>query len=295
VGKVKDLAGQKFGSLTVLQQATNGKWNEARWVCLCDCGKTVIKTTAELTRKRYPATSCGCQRKTRLEDLTGRRFGYLTVLERAENNNQGKTQWKCRCFCGNEIIVPAGDLKKPNREYMSCGCMKWITIAKKRRTHGMSHHPAWGVWHSMKQRCLDVNHPAFHNYGGRGISVCDRWLENFENFWQDMGSTWKKGLELDRVDNNRGYEPGNCRWVERKTNNRNRRTNRVVDSPLGRMTVAELSEKTGIGVTTLLYRLDHGWPTESLCVPPDTRNVSTTSGIVVRGTDSQFGTEEEPA
>ena len=105
-----------------------------------------------------------------------------------------------------------------------------------------------------------------------------------------MGPTWKKGLELDRIDNDKGYGPENCHWVTRKENTRNTRKSRIVNSPLGRITVGELSEKTGIGVTTLLYRLDHNWPTESLCIPPDVRNKSTISGIVVRGTDSQFGT-----
>ena len=226
----------------------------------------------------------------KLEDLTGRRFGYLTVLNRVENDAHGKTQWRCLCFCGNETVVAASDLKKSNRDKRSCGCMTWITIRESRKTHGLSHHPAWGVWHSMKQRCLDPNHHAYHNYGGRGITVCERWQESFENFWEDMGPTWKKGLELDRIDNDKGYGPENCHWVTRKENTRNTRKSRIVNSPLGRITVGELSEKTGIGVTTLLYRLDHNWPTESLCIPPDVRNKSTISGIVVRGTDSQFGT-----
>ena len=293
MGKAVDLTGRRFGFLTVKKPAENGKWGESRWECLCDCGNVVNKSTADLTRRKKPSTSCGCQRKSRLIDLSGNRYGYLTVLERAENNKRGQTCWRCLCFCGDEIVVPASELKKPNREYMSCGCMKDLTIAMKKRTHGMSRHPAWGVWHSMKQRCLDPGHPAYHNYGGRGITVCDRWLKSFENFWEDMGPTWKKGLDLDRIDNNIGYMPENCRWTERKLNNRNRRINRIIDSPLGRMTVSELSEKTGIGVTTLLYRLNHGWPIESLCILPDFRNMSTTSGIVVRGIDSLYGTQEQ--
>ena len=157
----------------------------------------------------------------------------------------------------------------------------------------MTHHPAFGVWHSMKQRCMDPNHPAYHNYGGRGITVCQEWAESFERFWEAMGPTYQRGLELDRINNEEGYYPGNCRWVSRKINSRNKRGSRLVDSPFGRITVSELSEKTDIGVTTLLYRLDHNWPTELLCIPPDSRNKSTTSGIVVRGTDLQYMTRKQ--
>jgi len=157
----------------------------------------------------------------------------------------------------------------------------------------MSHHPTFGVWHSMKQRCEDVNHPAYHNYGQRGIAVCAAWDHSFENFWKDMGPTYKPGLDLDRIDNNRGYSPDNCRWTTRKINNRNRRTNRRINTPYGEMTLAALADLTGIGVTTLCYRLAHNWPTELLCVTPDVRNLCTTSEIVVRGTDLSYGTTEK--
>ena len=243
----------------------------------------------------------GCSRRTdqssqrkdgwsvsRLIDLTGQKFHYLTVLERAENTKDGKTQWLCQCVCGRKTVVAASDLKRKRYSTKSCGCMSSSLIAKARKTHGMSHHPAWGVWHSMKQRCMDPNHPAYHNYGGRGITVCQEWLDSFETFWADMGPTYQRGMDLDRINNNGGYHPGNCRWVSRKINSRNKRDSRMVDSSFGRITVAELSEKTGIGVTTLLYRLDHNWPAKLLCIPPDLRNKSTTSGIVVRGTDLQY-------
>ena len=292
MGKVRDLTGQKFGFLTVLRQGGLGKWGEARWEVLCECGNIINVSLSDLTRKRHPVRSCGCQRKSRLIDLSGQTFHYLTVLERAENNAQGKPQWLCQCICGKQVVVSTWDLLDKKYPTKSCGCMRNQLIGEAQKTHGMSYHPAFAVWHSMKQRCLDTNHHAYHNYGGRGITVCDRWLESFENFWNDMGASWQKGLELDRIDNNKGYSPENCRWGERKLNARNRRTNRTIDSPLGRMSVSELAERTGIGETTLLYRLDHDWPTESLCIKPDARNVCTTSGIVVRGTDLPSGIQE---
>ena len=221
-------------------------------------------------------------------DLTGQQYHYLTALYRVENNHQGKPRWRCRCVCGREVNVSASDLKKKKYPTMSCGCMKRRLIGEGTRTHGMSKHPAWAVWHSMKQRCLSSNHQAYHNYGERGITVCPEWLQSFDNFWRDMGPTYLPGMDLDRIDNNQGYSPNNCRWVSRKETNRNKRSNRLINSPLGIMTVSELCEKTGIGETTMLYRLDHNWPPELLCAKPDVRNLCTTSKIVVRGTDSQY-------
>ena len=258
--------GMRYGALEVIGENTE---NDRRWICRCDCGNVINRNSTELTRKRYPTRSCGCQRKTRLEDLTGQQFHYLTVIERAEDSKQGKTQWLCRCICGNTVVVAAGDLKKKRHPHKSCGCMSKKLIAEFKSTHGMSKHPAWGVWHSMKQRCEDTNHPAFHNYGGRGITVCDRWQSSFENFWEDMGPTYSPGLDLDRIDNDKGYAQDNCRWVSRKINCRNRRCSRYTDSVYGRRNVAELSEITGIGETTLLYRLQMGYPDELLCLPPD--------------------------
>lgn len=224
-------------------------------------------------------------------DLTGHQYSYLMVLKREGSNRHGKPTWRCRCVCGREIVVPGYYLNRKGRKYhqRSCGCMKNKLISQAQTKHGMSHHPAFAVWHSMKQRCEDPQHRAYQNYGGRGIKVCEEWQRSFETFWHDMGSTYKQGLELDRIDNDKGYCAENCRWVERKINARNRRVTRLIDTPYGRMSVAELCELTGIGETTILYRLDHKWPTEFLCAKPDYRNVYTTSGIVVRGTDSQCG------
>ena len=217
---------------------------------------------------------------------------YLTVLTRANNAKQGKAQWLCQCDCGNRKILSSEHLISKSHPAKSCGCMTRALISKGNSKHGMAHHPAFGVWHSMKQRCEDSNHPAFHNYGARGIAVCPQWRNDFAQFWRDMGPTYQTGLELDRMDNNKGYSPENCRWVSRKVNNRNRRSNHVIDTPYGRMTVASFSELTGIGVTTILYRVSHKWPTELLCVRPDVRNVCMTSEIAVRGTDLLFGTSK---
>ena len=228
---------------------------------------------------------------SKLKDLTGQTFGYLTVIKRAENTKDGKPKWLCRCVCGRLKKVAGSDLKKKKHSTRSCGCMKGLLIGRATTTHGLSHHPIWAVWHSLRQRCLNPHAQAYKNYGGRGITVCERWRESFQNFLDDMGPSYKHGLQLDRIDNNKGYSPENCHWVTSKENSRNKRTNRVV--PFYGKTISELSEESGIGVTTLCYRLGHNWPPELLLTKPNVRNVCTTSGIVVRGTASPSTTPRQ--
>ena len=213
-------------------------------------------------------------------DWTGHRFGTQTILGVTERQDaHGRHYWTARCDCGRVHEVLIRDVKRNT----SCGCRKNATIAAKRRAHGMSKHPAWAVWQGMKQRCTDPNHKAWKNYGGRGITVCDRWLHSFEAFWADMGLTYQPGLDIDRRDNDAGYTPENCRWVTRKVQNNNRRTNIKINTPRGRMTVAELADQTGINRTTLYYRVAHGVAADCLCTPADVRNRFTTSKTAGRG------------
>jgi hypothetical protein len=153
---------------------------------------------------------------------------------------------------------------------VSCGCKKKELLSAANQRHGMSRHPVFAVWRSMLDRCRLPSHQAWNNYGGRGIIVCQRWQESFENFWVDMGPTYQRGLCLDRIDNNGPYAPENCRWATYRQQARNTRKTRMVDSPLGRMLVCELSELTGIGQTTLLYRISRGVTGEALISKPNT-------------------------
>jgi len=206
----------------------------------------------------------------RLTDLTGQRFGSRTVLgPAAQRTGDGRVQWRTRCDCGQERICRTRDVKR-SKACRNCVVMPGAV------THGMSRHPAFHVWDSMRARCHNPQHQAWHNYGARGIRVCNRWRKSFESFWADMGLTYQRGLDLDRIDNNKGYRPGNCRWVTRKVNARNKRTNRIINTPLGLMTVAEAAERSGIGVTTLHYRLRHNVPTRLLFATADVRNRFTT-------------------
>ena len=160
----------------------------------------------------------------KLIDLTDQMFGRLTVLERAENNKHGMARWHCVCLCGKTITIRSSSLVSGHTK--SCGCLKIEGIRKLKTTHGMVHHPAYISWLNMKTRCGYKNHHGWVNYGGRGISVCERWFDSFENFWADMGNTYKEGLSIDRIDNEKGYSPGNCRWATKVQQTNNTRMSR---------------------------------------------------------------------
>lgn len=189
-------------------------------------------------------------------DLSGQRFGRLTVICRAGRDKNHLLLWKCRCDCGNTIITRGQDLRR--RKSQSCGCLKIESLVNRSQKHGMTGKRPYRIWKNMKTRCLNPNSPSYPDYGGRGIKICKRWRENFENFWADMGSTYQDNLEIDRINHDGNYCPENCRWASDKIQNRNTRANHFVSSPLGYMTISELSEKTGIPYSTLKVRIYKG-------------------------------------
>ena len=126
-------------------------------------------------------------------------------------------------------------------------------------THHMTKSPTWRVWIKMRERCNDSNHLWYKNYGGRGIKVCDRWQNSFENFFADMGER-PEGMTIERKDGNKDYSPGNCIWATRKEQARNTRKNVVLVFNNESHCLAEWSEITSIPVGTLQFRISHGWP-----------------------------------
>jgi hypothetical protein len=150
-------------------------------------------------------------------DLKGVTFGRLVVTgEDTVRSRDGKVKWFCRCNCGALKSILGRALLSGNTK--SCGCL-WREI---KSSHILCKHPIYSVYSNMKMRCYNTKAAGYKNYGGRGITVCDRWLESTQNFIEDMESGYSEGLQLDRVDNNKGYCKENCRWVTKTQNSYNR-------------------------------------------------------------------------
>jgi len=202
------------------------------WQCRCDCGKSTLVPTSNL--KTGNTKSCGClQREATsrclIRNLAGRRFGRLIAIALADRRRRGGVAWKCRCDCGAIIRVTSCDLVSDGTR--SCGCLareNKSLIGKANSKHGHARRgnactPEYRSWHAAKNRCFNPKTLGYHNYGGRGITMCDRWRDSFEAFLADMGER-PPGTSLDRFPNNDGnYEPGNCRWATPKEQAANKR------------------------------------------------------------------------
>lgn len=194
-------------------------------------------------------------------DLVGHRFGRLVVIKPMGHNSKGRALWLCKCDCGNERIINVECLKYGYSK--SCGCLR--AEGNSKRTHGLSFSRLWRIHSQMKVRCYDKKSDAYKNYGARGITICDEWLgenglKNFSEWAYSNGYSEK--LTIDRKDNSKGYSPDNCRWTDRKTQNRNRRTNHFITYQGESKTIAEWSEVTGIKYHTLKCRIKAGWNVE---------------------------------
>ncbi len=213
-----------------------------------------------------PGESTPCSPKVS-QDLTGQKFGRLTVLLlEPVRMRGGARRWRCRCDCGNETVVVTGSLKRGMSR--SCGCFKLERLAECFRTHGSSRTGIYWVWSGMIQRCCNPKSKYFHNYGGRGITVCREWRESFEAFQASVGPRPSPKHTIDRIDNERGYEPGNVRWSTRKEQNNNTRKNRLVTAFGETLTLSQWSERFGIKALTIRARLEKGiTPEEALTKP----------------------------
>lgn len=190
-------------------------------------------------------------------DLTGKQFGLLRARSRAGKDKFGAWLWECECRCGKFVRVRGATLNAGKTK--ACASCARVAV---NTTHGMSKTSLYIRWQAMKARTSNPNQSQYHDYGGRGIKVCDQWLASFENFAADMGPTFSPELELDRIDVNGNYEPNNCRWITPADQQLNKRNNHVLSFRGETLTVTEWARRIGAKPNTLTTRIRRGWPTE---------------------------------
>lgn len=193
----EDLTGRIIGNWTVSKR---NEENPNYWHCQCVCGAERIMAANDIRHSR--PKSCGCVKRVfKRKDLTGKKFGYWVVLGFAEKRNR-YSLWNCRCVCGKEKAVLASTLMTGSSK--SCGC--------KRKPPGYSKSPTYRSWMAMRQRCNNPKSDNYARYGALGITVCRSWNKSFKDFLKDMGIR-PEGTTLDRIENSKGYFPGNVRWA----------------------------------------------------------------------------------
>ena len=289
----QNLLGRTFGYLEVLDYRGNNKHGKALWLCRCKCGNEKVFIGSQLIGGH--SQSCGCYKssyqaekwKEKLPsyDIAGHRFGRLEVVRFSERRS-GEPYWLCKCDCGSEKAIAGSSLKKGISQ--SCGCLM-RELSKERNTRRLLRHghavngrvtPEYRAWHAMIERCRNPNVKQFKDYGGRGISVCERWRE-FEKFYADMGDRPGDDYSLDRVNNSGNYEPGNCEWRQEVPQARNRRSNRMVEFGGETRCLAEWCEILDKSYQTVLERLLAGWSPHLALTTPSKQYRGTKSGSPV--------------
>lgn len=268
-----DISGQVFGEFTALYPDEEAGHKNPRWVCRCSCGKIVSVRKYALISGQAKDCHAPCHSK-----LVGMRRGRFVVLPEAETRN-GIRYYKCLCDCGNIFYISSSHIH--NKNVVSCGCRR-REVGKETGTHHMTDTRIYSIWEKMKARCTNSNLPGFNNYGGRGIKVCQEWMDSFEAFYEwAMANGYDDSLSIDRIDVNGNYCPENCRWVTQKVQANNTRTNVYVEYNGERLTLHEIYDKySKNGVSYKLFHSRYrkrGWDIEqALTVPPD--NMSVTIG-----------------
>lgn len=288
---VKDITGMQFGYLTAVKfsHRKNGK---TYWEFKCRCGNTAVRRVDKLKRCETP--SCGCYSKEYCEyqketaqkrrniknkikiaqkekkhrealawrDLTGETIGNLTVLEMLGEQCGKRTIYKCLCDCGNEVNKSQGQLttKSPCNSTWSCGCTKERhSNSEYANQNNLTTSRIYRIYKNMINRCYNSRNAGYKDYGARGITVCEEWLQDdgFEAFYKwAITHGYNDSLTIDRIDVNGNYEPSNCRWTDAEMQANNKRNSINIKYQDTLITIKECSEKSKIKRSTIEYRIN---------------------------------------
>lgn len=210
-----------------------------------------------------------------VNDLTGRTFSRLTVLDLAPSRNS-KTYWICKCECGAETIVRSDGLVGGMTQ--SCGCLGRDRRRQANTKHGGGNCPEWKAWQAAKQRCYNPNNKRFHHYGGRGIKMCDRWLNSYPNFIADMGPRPSPNHSIDRINNDGNYDPQNCQWRTTTEQNNNFSANRRITFQGVKRNLTQWEKKLNFPRELIASRLKLGWTVEEALTTPVMRDINRVAG-----------------
>lgn len=262
-----DMTGQQFGYLKV-NSYSHTENKRAFWNCTCVCGKEIV-CKGKLLRNGH-IKSCGCMKNkmvsdAKIDDMKGRKIGRLYFKEYVGLFSH-HALWLCKCDCGKECIVKASSVKSGTTS--SCGCLAHDILMERNCKHNCVYLPIYKCYHNMISRCTNKNTTHYKDYGGRGIKICDEWLDKdfgFKNFYDwAMKNGYNEELTIDRIDFNGNYEPNNCRWATIKQQANNKRNNVFVEYDGKKYSIAELSDVFSLNYDRTLSRHHKGWTPSEL-------------------------------
>lgn len=256
MSKKINMIGRKFGKLAVLEELQKrDKFGKIVYKCQCDCGNICNVIGSHL--RTGNTRSCGCLQALNIKP--GTKFGRLIVLEEVNDKKLGKA-YKCQCDCGNVTCVRGTMLQNGNTK--SCGCLHNEGNNKK---HKLSYTKLYRVYYGMKNRCYNEKFTYYQDYGGRGIKICDAWLNNNQTFFNwAINNGYKEGLTIDRIDVDGDYEPDNCRWITSLEQVRNRRSTVYIEYDGVTKTLAQWSDELNISYHTLYTRYTKQWKSKDI-------------------------------
>lgn len=191
----------------------------------------------------------------KLSDLTGMRFGRLTVLRQTESDKKGNARWLCKCDCGQEKIVLGYSLKSRTR---SCGCIQKEVTSKRAKKHGLYDTHIYNTWRRMKERCKNPNNKSFKDYGGRGIMIHPDWEEFLCFYDWSNENGYKEGLSIERINVNGNYEPSNCKWIPLDQQRDNKRDTVYIEINGETRIIKEWAQLSGVKESTIRWRYSNG-------------------------------------